>query len=90
MATVFGLARQSGATADQTLFIALAPIGDITKTMVNSGIGERNMEKMSRPNKRSRCIIVSFVTRRMSDTKNSANAAASIASERNPPAISFE
>ncbi len=90
MATVFGSARQSGATADQTLFITPAPIGDITKTMVNRRIGDRNMERMSWPNKRSRCLIVSVVTRRTSDTKNSAKAAASIASDRNPPAISFE
>jgi hypothetical protein len=28
--------------------------------MVNSRIGERNMERMSRPNKCSRCLIVSL------------------------------
>jgi hypothetical protein len=43
-ATVSGPVLQSGATADQRLFMAPAPIGEQTRTIVKSGMAERTIE----------------------------------------------
>src|SRR3989442_1121874 len=64
-----GAAFQSGATADHKLFMAPAPMGEQTSTMVKSGMAARTIDKISRHKIRIRSPRVSVETIRTSEAK---------------------